>query len=121
MQISPDPTCDSVNNEHVAIMLECVTVKTYLVLNKLAAIWILVARFEASTMLKNSAHDPLLITNSDRPAGVDTIMSWLMVVSLSRKVTSVELIVGNSRDDPVSPVSPIPNRRNVQSLCIELL
>ena len=68
----PDPTSGCVN-EHELMMLVCV-VKFCIISDKLTAIMLVIGLI-ALSILVNTMNDPTLITNHNRPAGVDTIPS----------------------------------------------
>ena len=62
-----DPTYGCVN-EHELMMLVCAVVKIYIVSDKPIAL-------TALSILVNTTNDPTLITNHNRPAGVDPLLS----------------------------------------------
>jgi hypothetical protein len=67
----PDPTFGCVN-EHELMICVC-AVKFYIISDKLIAIMLVIA-LTALLILVNTTNDPMLITNHNRPAGVDTII-----------------------------------------------
>jgi hypothetical protein len=62
----PDPTFDCVN-EHELMMCVCVVRKLDIISDKPIAL-------TALSILVNTTNDPTLITNHNRPAGIDTII-----------------------------------------------
>jgi hypothetical protein len=69
----PDPTFGCVN-EHELMMLVCAVVKIYIITDKHTGFFLLVIGFFALSILVNTTNDNTLITNHNRPAGVDTII-----------------------------------------------
>jgi hypothetical protein len=68
----PDPTFGCVN-KHELMMCVC-AVKFYIISDKLTATIMHVIGLTALSILVNTTNDPTLITNHNRPAGVDTII-----------------------------------------------
>jgi len=67
----PNPTSGCVN-EHELMMLVC-AVNFFIISDKLTAIMLVIGLI-ALSILVNTTNDPTLITNHNRPAGVDTII-----------------------------------------------
>jgi hypothetical protein len=68
----PDPTFGCVN-KHELMMCVCDARKLNLIFDKLTAIMLVIGLIAVSIIM-NTMNDPTLITNHNRPAGVDTII-----------------------------------------------
>ena len=68
----PDSTCGCVN-EHELMMLVKSVADFDIISDKLTARFFLFIGFFLTSLLVNTSNDPMLITNPNHPAGVDTI------------------------------------------------